>query len=161
PKRGGTLHMSTIAPHTSQPSPAPSTTPTTSSGLPWHSLGAVGLGYLLVSWGLGPISSILPTLATDLNPRPAADAAASPQALTAAGWVMNGYFLLLVSSVLIVGRLGDLLGHRRLFTLGIAIFGLGALASAVSPGLLALIAARGLQGVGAAMVYGTSLALVA
>jgi MFS family permease len=111
---------------------------------------------MLVSWGLGPISSILPTLATDL-----AGGLEPSQALVAAGWVMNGFFLILVSSVLIVGRLGDLLGHRRLFSLGIAIFGIGALCSAVSPGLVALVVARGLQGLGAAMVYGTSLALVA
>ena len=81
--------------------------------------------------------------------------------LAAAGWVMNAYFLLVVASVLIVGRLGDLLGHRRVFSAGIAIYGLGALASALAPGLTWLVAARALQGLGAAMVYGTSLALVA
>src|SRR5436190_20701944 len=107
----------------------------------WSSLGAIGLGYMLVSWGLGPISSILPTIAADLailDP-----AAGSGDALVAAGWVMNAYFLLIVSSVLLAGRLGDLLGHRRVFALGIALFGLGALAAAVSPRLVALVAARG------------------
>jgi MFS family permease len=145
--------MSTTTPHASS---IPTQTPVSSPQPRWWSLGTVGLGYLLVSWGLGPISSILPTLATELGGE-----GGSGQALAAAGWVMNGYFLLLVSTVLIVGRLGDLLGHGRLFAVGIAIYGIGALASAVAPGLLALVAARGLQGVGAAMVYGTSLALVA
>src|SRR6185436_7737941 len=82
---------------------------------PWGSLGAIGLGYMLVSWGMGPISAILPTIAVDLtSPGPAV---ASGDVLTAAGWVMNAYFLLIVSSVLLAGRLGDLLGHRRVFTL--------------------------------------------
>jgi MFS family permease len=131
-------------------------TPNPSSATRWRALGAVGLGYMLVSWALGPISSILPTLAAELS-----SGRDSSQALVAAGWVMNGYFLILVSSVLIVGRLGDLLGHQRLFVAGIAIYGAGALASALSPDLVMLVAARGLQGLGAAMVYGTSLALVA
>jgi MFS family permease len=127
----------------------------------WTSLGAVGLGYLLVSWGMGPISAILPTIAADLGSGGGALSAGSGQALAAAGWIMNAYFLLVVSSVLIAGRLGDLLGHRRVFTLGIGVFGLGALASAAAPGLTSLIVARGFQGLGAALVYGTSLALVA
>ena len=115
-----------------------------------QALGAVGLGYMLVSWGLGPITAILPTIAADTGGD-----------LAAAGWVMNAYFLLVVASVLIVGRLGDLLGHRRVFSAGVAVFGIGALASAVAPGLISLVIARGLQGLGAAMVYGTSLALFA
>jgi len=125
-------------------------------------LGAVGLGYLLVSWGLGPITAILPTIAADTSLHAAqAFDGATGRDLAAAGWVMNAYFLLVVASVLIVGRLGDLLGHRLVFTSGVAVFGLGALASALAPGLAWLVAARALQGLGAAMVYGTSLALVA
>jgi MFS family permease len=136
----------------------------------WASLGAIGLGYMLVSWGLGPISAILPTIAAEFATADGVDPStgvalalntAQGQALAAAGWVMNAYFLLVVASVLIVGRLGDLLGHRRIFRLGILMFGVGALASALAPGLTPLVAARALQGLGAAMVYGTSLALVA
>ena len=128
----------------------------------WTALGAVGLGYMLVSWGLGPITAILPTIAADASLHAVQEAgSATGRDLAAAGWVMNAYFLLVVASVLIVGRLGDLLGHRRVFVVGVAVFGLGALASALAPGLAWLVAARGLQGLGAAMVYGTSLALVA
>ena len=133
------------------------------AGSTWAALGAVGLGYLLVSWGLGPITAILPNVAADASLRAvqALEGAETGRDLAAAGWVMNAYFLLVVASVLIVGRLGDLLGHRRVFSTGVAIFGLGALASALAPGLPSLVAARALQGLGAAMVYGTSLALVA
>lgn len=136
---------------------------TASGGSTWAALGAVGLGYLLVSWGMGPITAILPTIAADTSLRAvqALESAESGRDLAAAGWVMNAYFLLVVASVLIVGRLGDLLGHRRVFSAGVTVFGLGALASALAPGLTSLVAARALQGLGAAMVYGTSLALVA
>src|SRR5262245_48041577 len=108
----------------------------------WTALGAVGLGYMLVSWGLGPITAILPTIAADASLH-----GATGRDLAAAGWVMNAYFLLLVASVLIAGRFGDLLGHRRLFRTGVAIYGVGALASAVAPELTALVATRALQGV--------------
>ncbi len=120
----------------------------------WAALGAIGLGYMLVSSGMGSISAILPTIAADLERGNGDD-------LAAAGWVMNAFFLLVVASVLIAGRIGDLIGHRRVFQVGIVVFGLGALASALAPGLVSLVIVRGFQGLGAAMVFGTSLALVA
>jgi MFS family permease len=120
----------------------------------WAALGAIGLGYMLVSSGMGSISAILPTIAADLGRSGGDD-------LAAAGWVMNAFFLLVVASVLIAGRVGDLLGHRRVFQVGVVIFGLSALASAFAPGLVALVVVRGVQGLGAALVFGTSLALVA
>lgn len=156
------------------PSPLPDSTidSTNSVRSTWVALGAVGLGYMLVSWGLGPITAILPTIAADASLRAGhvllsvagaepALGTATGRDLAAAGWVMNAYFLLLVASVLIAGRLGDLLGPRRVFRTGVAIYGVGVVASAVAPELASLVAARALQGVGAAMVYGTSLALVA
>jgi MFS family permease len=136
----------------------------------WTALGAVGLGYMLVSWGMGPITAILPTIAADAALRTgqafgafsaAETAVSSGDSLAAAGWVMNAYFLLLVASVLIAGRLGDLLGYSRVFRVGVLVFGVGALAATISPSLTTLVVARALQGFGAAMVYGTSLALVA
>jgi len=59
-------------------------------------LAIVSGGYLLGSWAMNPVSSILPTITADLN----IDVAR-------AGWLMNAYFVLLVSWVLIAGRLGD------------------------------------------------------
>src|SRR5215212_3081484 len=76
----------------------------------WYCLATVSIGYMLVSWGMNPISSILPTISTELQID-----------VTAAGWVMNAYFLLLVGSVLVIGRLGDILGHRYVFSAGVAI----------------------------------------
>src|SRR3954453_20818106 len=84
----------------------------------WASLATVSLGYLLVSWGMAPVSSILPTISNDLQID-----------VTAAGWVMNAYFLLLVGAILLTGRLGDLIGHRRVFAAGIAVFGVAGVAA--------------------------------
>ncbi len=116
----------------------------------WATLATVSLGYLLVSWGMAPISAILPTISADLGVD-----------VTAAGWIMNSYFLLLVGTILIAGRIGDLFGHRRVFAAGVLIFGLASIAAGLANRFEPLVVARAIQGLGGAMVFGTSLALVA
>ena len=116
----------------------------------WYSLLTVSLGYLLVSWGMAPVSSILPTISADLGID-----------VSAAGWIMNAYFLLLVGAVLVTGRIGDVVGHRHVFALGVAIFALAGVAAGLTATFEALVIARSIQGVGSAMVFGTSLAIVA
>jgi MFS family permease len=115
----------------------------------WYCLITVSLGYMLVSWGMNPVSSILPTISADLWID-----------VSAAGWIMNAYFLLLVGAVLVTGRLGDIFGHRHVFSAGVAIFGLAAVAAGLTGSYEGLVVARSVQGIGAAMVFGTSLALV-
>jgi len=110
----------------------------------------VASGYLLASWAMNPVSSILPTITRDLDVD-----------VTRAGWIMNAYFVLLVGWVLIAGRLGDAFGHGTLFRFGCAIFAAGAGLAAVPGGFVLLIAARAVQGFGSALLFGTSLALVA
>jgi EmrB/QacA subfamily drug resistance transporter len=75
-------------------------------------------------------------------------------------WVINAYLLMLGSFMLIGGSLGDRFGLRRIFIVGTAIFGAGALASAVAPSLALLIVARIVQGLGGALLVPTSLALI-
>ncbi|MEX2125379.1 MAG: MFS transporter [Woeseia sp.] len=75
-------------------------------------------------------------------------------------WVVNAYLLVLGSFMLIGGSLGDRFGLRRIFLIGTAVFGAGALASAVAPSLPLLIVARIVQGLGGALLVPTSLALV-
>jgi MFS family permease len=116
----------------------------------WYCLLTVSLGYLLVSWGMAPVSSILPTISADLG----IDVAA-------AGWIMNAYFLLLVGAVLVVGRIGDVVGHRSIFAGGVAVFGVAGVAAGLAGSYEPLVVARSVQGIGAAMVFATSLALVA
>ena len=75
-------------------------------------------------------------------------------------WVMNAYLLVLGSFMLVGGSLGDRIGLRRIFILGNAVFGLGALACAIAPSLPLLIAARCVQGLGGALLVPASLALI-
>lgn len=75
-------------------------------------------------------------------------------------WVIEAYGLLLASLLLVGGSLGDALGRRRVFMAGIVLFGVASVgcAMAVSPGQL--IAARAVQGIGAALLVPGSLALI-
>ncbi|MFD6814405.1 MFS transporter [Enteractinococcus coprophilus] len=75
-------------------------------------------------------------------------------------WIINAYPLVLSGLLLGTGTLGDRIGHRLMFLVGVAIFGLGSLLAAFSPTAWLLIAARGLLGVGAATMMPSSLALV-
>jgi EmrB/QacA subfamily drug resistance transporter len=77
-----------------------------------------------------------------------------------AQWVVEAYALLLAALLLVGGSLGDRFGRRRMFAIGVAIFGAASLACAAAPGVHALIAARALQGLGAALLVPGSLALI-
>lgn len=75
-------------------------------------------------------------------------------------WVVEGYSLFLSALILVGGALGDRFGRRRMFVLGITIFGLASAGCAVSHSLLELIIARCAQGVGGALLIPESLALI-
>ena len=75
-------------------------------------------------------------------------------------WILNGYLLTLASLVLLGGSLGDRYGRRRVFVLGVALFTAASLLCAVAPTAELLVAARLLQGVGAALLTPGSLAMI-
>jgi EmrB/QacA subfamily drug resistance transporter len=77
-----------------------------------------------------------------------------------AQWVVESYALFLAALLLVGGSLGDRLGRRRVFAIGVAIFGVASLACAASRDVQQLIAARAVQGVGAALLVPGSLALI-
>ncbi len=81
---------------------------------------------------------------------------------TASGllWVVESYALLLASLLLLGGSLGDLYGRRRIFAIGVIIFAIGSGWCGFAPSIASLIVARGLQGVGAALLVPGSLALI-
>lgn len=76
-------------------------------------------------------------------------------------WVVNGYALAFGGLLLIGGRAGDLFGRRRMFVVGVLVFAGGSLAGGLATSAAWLIAARVLQGAGAAIVAPTALSLVA
>jgi EmrB/QacA subfamily drug resistance transporter len=75
-------------------------------------------------------------------------------------WVVEAYALLLASLVLVGGALGDRLGRRAVFSAGVVMFALASAACGAAPGIRLLIAARAVQGVGAALLVPGSLALI-
>src|SRR5579884_3333976 len=76
-------------------------------------------------------------------------------------WVIDAYALTLAAFLLTAGSLADLYGRRALFAVGISIFTLGSLACGLSTSSLFLVVARAGQGVGGAIMFATSLALLA
>ncbi len=77
-----------------------------------------------------------------------------------AGLVVNAYFLVLTAVVLLVGRLGDLVGHSRVYLAGALLLTGAGLMAAQARDFWPLALARGIQGLGAAMVYTAALAAV-
>lgn len=75
-------------------------------------------------------------------------------------WTINAYTLTLAALILVGGSLGDRWGRRRMFIAGVVWFAVASLLCAVAPNIEALVAARGFQGMGAALLTPGSLALI-
>ncbi|HZD32036.1 MAG TPA: MFS transporter [Candidatus Angelobacter sp.] len=75
-------------------------------------------------------------------------------------WVVEAYGLTLAALLLVGGSMGDLFGRRRMFLLGVAVFALASLACGLASSIEQLIAARAIQGIGAAFLVPGSLALI-
>src|SRR2546425_1044783 len=110
----------------------------------------VGIGETLIQFGLTPVVAVIPGLGSALGVG-AAEAA----------WILTVFILALAGTLLVCGRLGDLVGHRQMFGAGTLVYAFGAILGGLSPGLGMLLVARALQGVGAAMVSGNNLAILA
>jgi EmrB/QacA subfamily drug resistance transporter len=114
--------------------------------------------WTLVLASLGVFMTALDTLVvTTALPVLRADLGAS---LTDLEWTVNAYNLAFACLLLTGAALGDRFGRRRVFALGIAIFTVASAAAALSPSVAALIAARALQGAGAAIVTPLTLTLI-
>jgi EmrB/QacA subfamily drug resistance transporter len=112
-------------------------------------LAATMLGSSLAFIDGSVVNVALPALAHDLNVGPAN-----------LSWTINAYLLPLGVLILLGGTLGDHFGRRRLFLIGLSVFSLATLGCAVAPSLGWLLAARGLQGTGAALLMPNSLAIL-
>ncbi len=76
-------------------------------------------------------------------------------------WTVDAYTLVLASFLVLAGSTADRVGRRRVFQVGLAVFGLGSLLCGLAPGTGALIAARGLQAVGGTMLNPVAMAIIA
>ena len=75
-------------------------------------------------------------------------------------WILNAYLLVLAALILMGGALGDRLGRKKIFMVGISVFILGSAACGFSPNVFYLIAFRSLQGLGGALMIPGSLSLI-
>src|ERR1700759_2054586 len=112
-------------------------------------LGIVSLGLFMVVLDNLVVNVALPSIHRDLG--------ASIQALE---WPVNAYTLAYTVLLLTGAALGDRFGRKRMFIAGIALFTLASAGSALAPSVAALIAARAVQGAGAALVVPLSLTML-
>ena len=108
---------------------------------------AVGIAMSVLDGAVANIA--LPAIARQLGARPAA-----------AVWIVNAYQLVIVVTLLPVAALGERIGYRRVYTVGLGLFTAGSLACALAHSLPLLVAARVVQGLGASGVMGVNGALV-
>lgn len=116
-----------------------------------------------IKWALGglSLSMLLSSLATSIaNVGLPTFAQAFGATFQAVQWVVIAYLLAVTSLIVSIGRLGDMFGRRRLLLAGILTFSVASVFCGVAPTLSLLIAARALQGLGAAAMMALTIAFV-
>jgi EmrB/QacA subfamily drug resistance transporter len=112
-------------------------------------LTATVLGSSLAFVDATVVNIALPSIGTELD-----------AGMAGLAWTVNAYTLTLAALVLLGGSLGDRLGRRRIFLLGVAWFATASLLCGVAPNIETLVAARALQGIGGALLTPGSLAII-
>ena len=118
------------------------------SSRPWI-IAAASLGSGMAFLDSTILNVALPALQSDLG-----------ASVRAVQWTYGAYALVLSALLLVGGTLGDRFGRRRVFVLGATIFAVASLWCALAPGTAQLITARGVQGVGGALLVPASLAII-
>src|SRR5712664_1374039 len=112
----------------------------------WLAFTVLSLGTLMIVLDTTIVNVALPSIRENLGFTEASLA-----------WVVNAYLLTFGGFLLLGGRLGDLFGNRRLFLVGITLFTLASLACGLAATQTVLIVARGIQGLGGAIVEAVAL----
>jgi len=115
----------------------------------WWTLGAVAFGLFMMMLDNTIVNVALPAIARDLQ-----------IGISELQWVVNGYALTFAVIMLTGGKLADMLGRRRIFIVGLAIFTLSSLACGLATSPEMLIGARIVQGVGAALMNPATLSII-
>jgi EmrB/QacA subfamily drug resistance transporter len=116
----------------------------------WWTLAAVCTGVFMLLLDITIVNVALPDIERGFH-----------ASLSDLQWVIDAYALTLAAFLLTAGSLADLFGRRKVFAVGIALFTLGSLSCGLATSALFLIIARGAQGIGGAIMFATSLALLA
>jgi EmrB/QacA subfamily drug resistance transporter len=115
----------------------------------WLPLLTVCLGTFMLLIDVTIVNVALPDMVLDLK-----------ASFSSLQWVVDAYALTLAALVLGTGSIADLVGHRRIYIAGLALFAVSSLVCGISPNSGCLIAARAVQGVGAAAMFATTFALL-
>jgi EmrB/QacA subfamily drug resistance transporter len=115
----------------------------------WWTLVLISIATFMLLLDITVVNVALPDIQRDLN-----------ASLSSLQWVVDAYSLMLAACLLTAGSLGDRLGRRRVFTLGFAVFTVASFLCGISGEPTLLNLARGLQGIGGAAMFATSLALI-
>ena len=115
----------------------------------WLALVVLCLGDLMIVLDVTIVGVALPSIRDDLG--------FSEESLA---WVVNAYLLTFGGFLLLGGRLGDIVGHRRMFLVGISLFTLASIGCGLAGSQGLLIAARAVQGIGGAIVSAVALSLI-
>jgi EmrB/QacA subfamily drug resistance transporter len=116
----------------------------------WWTLLAVCVATFMLLLDITIVNVALPSIQTDLD-----------ASLSSLQWVVDAYALTLASFLLVFGSLGDRLGRRRIFAIGFGLFTIASLLCGLASDATVLNLFRGLQGIGAAAMFATALALIA
>jgi EmrB/QacA subfamily drug resistance transporter len=116
----------------------------------WWTLTAVGVAIFMLLLDITIVNVALPDIQHSLN-----------ASFTDLQWVVDAYALTLAALLLVSGSLADLIGRRRIFTIGLVVFTTASLACGLAGSPTMLTLSRAVQGIGGAMMFATSLALVA
>ncbi|WP_202539349.1 MULTISPECIES: MFS transporter [unclassified Streptomyces] len=112
-------------------------------------LGVIATGTLMIILDGSIVTVAMPAIQSDLNFTP-----------TGLSWVVNAYLIAFGSLLLLAGRLGDLIGRKRMFLAGTVVFTAASLLAGVAATPAVLLAARFLQGVGSAMAAAVGLGIL-
>jgi EmrB/QacA subfamily drug resistance transporter len=115
----------------------------------WLALGVLCVALVVIVMDTTILNVALPSMARDLHAR-----------TSGLAWIVDAYTLVFAGLLLTAGSLGDRYGRRGAFSLGLALFALASAASAISGSTGTLIAARAATGVGAALVFPSTLSLL-
>jgi EmrB/QacA subfamily drug resistance transporter len=115
----------------------------------WWVLLAVGVGTLMSAMSTNVVNVVLPVVTRDFNAE-----------VATMEWVITVYLLVLSGLLLSFGRLGDLRGHKSVYVAGFFVFMIASPLCALAPNAFALIVFRGVQALGAAMLFSNSPAIL-
>lgn len=115
----------------------------------WLVLAAVGVGSFMSALDASIVNTLLPVMSRAFR-----------SSVASVEWIVTIYLLIVSGLLLLFGRLGDLHGHKSVYVNGFGVFVVGSALSGLAPAVHWLVGFRGLQGIGAAMLFANSPAIL-